>query len=154
MMRRRLRVREGISGFTVFEMLVALAILTMAMASSTVLLRPPSSNVQIETSARSLCAALRLTRSRAIATNSEIALTVDIARKTFASPIISETAFPRDATVEFTVADTQRAGPTKGGFMFYPSGSSTGGDVTIRGPSRRAEVSVNWLTGETRCDIS
>jgi general secretion pathway protein H len=146
-------VRRG-GGFTVLEMLVAMAILTLVMGTATVLLRPPSSNLQIEASARSLCAALRLTRSRAIATNAELAVTIDLARKIFVSPVISETAFPREAIVEFTVADGQRTGRSTGGFLFFPSGSSTGGDVSIRGPSRRALISINWLTGEARCDIS
>ncbi len=145
---------RSMSGFTVFEMLVALAILTIVMGTGSMLLRRPSPGVQIEASARNLCAALRLTRSRAIATNAEMSLTIDLGTKTFVSPIISETAFPHEASVRFTVADRLRTSRATGGFLFFPSGGSTGGEVIIEGPGKRAVVTVNWLTGETRCEIS
>ncbi len=145
---------RSMRGFTVFEMLVAVAILTLVMGAGSALLRPPSPGLQIEASARNLCAALRMTRARAIASNAELTLTVDLARRNFVSPVISPTAFPRDAVIEFTVADRLKTSRTAGGFLFFPSGASTGGDVTIRGPGRTAVVTVNWMTGETRCDIS
>ncbi len=145
---------RAMRGFTILEMLAALAILTLVMGAGSALLRPPSPGLQIEASARNLCAALRMTRARAIAGNAELTLTVDVARRKFASPVISPTAFPRDAVIEFTVADRQKTSRTAGGFLFFPSGASTGGDVTIRGPGRTAVVTVNWMTGETRCDIS
>ncbi len=154
MTRRRAAPAPGMAGFTVLEMLVALAILTMVMGTGSMLLRRPSPGVQIEASARNLCAALRLTRSRALATNAETTLTIDLATKSFVSPVISETAFPREAEVQFTVADRMRTSRTAGGFLFFPGGGSTGGEVTIQAPGKRIVINVNWLTGETRCEVS
>lgn len=134
-------------------MLAALAILALVGAASLPLLRPPSPGLQVEAAARGLCAALRSTRTRAVAANSPMALTVDVARKSYRSPLIGETSMPRDATIELTVADQQRESATNGGFLFYPSGQSSGGELTLLSGGRRARVSVNWLTGEARCEV-
>lgn len=83
-----------------------------------------------------------------------MALLVDAARKTYWSPVIKETSLLQDAVIELRVADSQRYGPSRGGFLFYPSGGSTGGDMAIGLLGRRAIVQVNWLTGEARCDMS
>jgi general secretion pathway protein H len=150
----RVRTPAASGGFTLVEMLAALAIIAMVAATAIPLLRPPSKGLRIDASARSLCAALRSTRARAIATNSEMALVIDIARKTYRSPGISEMALPPDAAVEMIVADSQREGPTRGGFLFFPSGGSSGGEVTLSISGKRAKISVNWLTGEARCEIA
>ncbi|MGO9772921.1 MAG: type II secretion system protein [Roseiarcus sp.] len=141
-------------GFTLMEMLVVLTILALVAGMASQLTHPASPRLRVQAAARALCAAARATRTRAIATNTEATLTLDLARKSFFSPVVSETAFPREASVEVSFARAQRANRTSAGIVFYPGGGSTGGDVVIELSSHRATIGVNWLTGETTCDLT
>lgn len=149
-MRRGFRKRRD-AGFTMLESLVVLAIIALVASMSTQLLRPPSAKLRVEAAARGLCATLRAARSRAIATNSDLAVVIDLDRKTYASPIAGESAFPSDAALTLNVAHSQRIGARSGSIAFFPDGGSTGGDVTLEGAGARRTIAVNWLTGEASC---
>jgi general secretion pathway protein H len=142
------------AGFTLMEMLVVLAILALVAGMASQLTRPASPRLRIEAAARALCAAARATRTRAIATNSETTLTVDLARKSFFSPAVAETAFPPEARVELSVARIRGGSAASGAITFFPGGGSTGGDIVISYANLRAAIGVNWLTGETTCDLT
>ena len=142
------------AGFTLLEMLAVLAIIALVASLSTHLLRPPSPRLRAEAAARALCAAARATRMRAIATNAQTTLTLDLARKTFSSPVVAETALPNDARIAVSVASRQGASPSNAGIVFFPGGGSTGADISIELSGSRATVEVNWLTGETRCGLT
>ncbi len=139
------------AGFTMLEMLVALGILSLVMGATSQLLRPPSDKLRIESAARALCSALRATHARAVATNSETQVALDLTRKTFVSPVAGEAALPHDAAIRIEVAQGQRLTGDVGAILFFPDGASTGGDISIDLPGGRASISVNWLTGETSC---
>jgi general secretion pathway protein H len=153
MRRRRARVFVRRAGFTMLESLVVLALVAMMAGMASQLLRPPSGRLKLETSARTLCATLRATRARAIATNSEAAVIVDVYAKTFASPVGKPGVLPADAVVTLDVAHTQHLSPRAGAVTFFPDGGSTGADIILRLPDARASIGVNWLTGETTCAI-
>jgi general secretion pathway protein H len=142
------------AGFTLLEMLVVLAIVALLAGLSTQLVRPAAPRLRLEAAARGLCAALRATRARAIATNEEATLVLDLARKTYFSPSVRETPIPTEARVQVSVANGQSDSRENAGLMFYPSGGSTGGDITLEIGGNRATIQVNWLSGATRCDIS
>ena len=48
------------------------------------------------------------------------------------------------------VAEPERAGAARGGFRFFPDGSSTGGDVVLRSGDNELKICVDWLTGLPR----
>lgn len=136
------------------EMIVAISIFALVAGVAVPLLRPPPQGLQLESAARALCAALRLTRTRAIATNLEVPLVVDLARKSYRSAAISETHLPQGIDLELTVAASQREGSERGAFLFFPGGGSSGGALKLVLGGKRAMFSVNWLTGEARCEVS
>ena len=151
--RRRARMSSRV-GFTLIEMLAVLAIIALIAGLSTQLARPPAPRLRVEAAARALCAAARATRSRAIATRQETTLFFDLARKTFYSPAGGETALPSEARVDVSFATGQRRSGSGAGIVFFPSGGSTGGDITIEISGNRAIIEVNWLTGATRCSLA
>lgn len=153
-MRREKHQIAGMAGFTLVEMLVVLALVGLVASISSQLLRPPSANLRIESITRSLCATLRATRSRAIATNSETGVSIDLARMAFSSTIAADQALPMDAIIEIDVASAQRLSARIASVSFFSDGSSTGGKVVIRLSDRRASIEVNWLTGETICSVA
>jgi len=142
-------------GFTLLEMLAVLALISLLAGLSTQLVRPAAPRLRLEAAARGLCAALRATRARAISTNEEATLVLDLQRKTYSSPSVRETSFPAEARVQASVANGQRDFRENASLMFYPSGGSTGADITLEIGGNRATIQVNWLSGGvTRCDIS
>lgn len=151
-MRRRLARAAGRrAGFTMLESLVVLSLVAMMAGMGAQLLRPPSSRLKLETAARTLCATLRATRSRAIATNNEAAVIVDVYAKTFTSPVGKPGVLPAEAVITLDVAHTQHLSARAGAVTFFPDGGSTGADIGVIMPDARAAIGVNWLTGETTC---
>lgn len=148
---RRASVKRSDAGFSMLESLVILAIIALVAGMSTQLLRPPSAKLRVEAAARALCATLRAARSRAVATNRDMSVIIDLDRKTYWSPIAGESALPSDAALTLNVANTQQLSARSGAIAFFPDGSSTGGDLTLEGAGARTKISVNWLTGEAIC---
>lgn len=140
------------AGFTVLEMLVALAIVAMAGALAVQLLRPRSPRLRLESSARALCGALRAARSRAIAISAEAVVTFDLDAKTYSSPVGGLGRLPREIALRLNVAHDE-AREDAGAIRFFPDGGATGGDVIMDLGGSRAEISVNWLTGGTTCGL-
>jgi general secretion pathway protein H len=145
--------RASRAGFTLIEMLAVMALVALIATLSTQLARPPSPRLRVEAAARALCAAARATRARAIASNEDARLVVDLARKTFSSSAVATTALPGDAHIDVTIANAQREAGDGVGVVFFPGGGSTGGEITLEIAGNRASVDVNWLTGETRCGL-
>jgi general secretion pathway protein H len=138
------------AGFTLLEMLIVVAVLALAMAVAMPTFMRPSDGVQLQATGRNLVNALRLTRAMAIARNVEIALVIDVDKRTFSSTAIRPQSFSPDMTAELTFAESERTARSTGGFRFFPDGSSSGGDVRLRLHGREATICVNWLTGEAQ----
>ena len=152
MMGRSSRRMGRRAGFTMLEMLVALAIFAMAAALAAQLLRPRSPRLRLESAARALCGVLRAARSRSIATNAAAVVTFDLDAKTYSSPVGGLGRLPRETALRLSVAHDEARGDA-GAIRFFPDGGSTGGDVVMDLGGSRAEISVNWLTGGTTCAL-
>lgn len=147
----RRRQRRSVAAFTLLEMLMVIAIIALAAAVAMPALTRPSDGVRLQSTARDIMNAVRLTRAMAIARNAEVALTIDVDKRTFASAAIRTQTFAPDITAEVTFAALlQRASERSGSFRFFPDGSSTGGDVRLRLNNREATICVNWLTGDSQ----
>ncbi len=149
-MMRRPRAK-GRAGFTMLESLVVLALVALFAGMASQLVRPPSGRVRLESATRTLCATLRAARSRAIATNGEASVVIDLYNKTFTSPVGAAGQFPADAVITLDIASTQRLSPATGAITFFADGASTGGDISLKTPDARATIGVNWLTGGAKC---
>lgn len=146
------RQHRSLAGFTVLEMLIVIAIVALAVSVAMPALTRPSDGVRLQATARDIMNAVRLTRALAIARNAEVALSIDVDKRTFASAAIRTQTFAPDVTAEVTFAAQLQgtAGRSTGSFRFFPDGSSTGGDVHLRLHNREARICVNWLTGDSQ----
>jgi general secretion pathway protein H len=140
------------AGFTMLEMLVALAIIGMAGALAATLLRPPSPRLRLETAVRAICATLRAAHSRAIATSAPTEVVFNLADKTYVSSASGVTALPKDMALRLDVAHDEARGASAA-IRFFPDGGATGGDISLDIGGRRAKISVNWLTGGASCAL-
>jgi general secretion pathway protein H len=142
------------AGFTLFEMLVVLTIIGLLVALALPNLRLPPDNLRLEAATRTVASALRLSRSQAIVRNADVVLTIDADRRTFESSTGSAIQFDHEISVELIFAAPERRGRAAGGIRFFPDGTSSGGDIVLTLDKRRARISVNWLTGEARLDLT
>ena len=140
------------AGFSLLELLVVLAILALTAAVALPHLTSPSDAARLQTTVRDLMGALRLTRAAAISRNAEMALVIDVEQRLLQSPVVPATRFAADIVADMKIAEPERATRSRGGFRFFPDGSSTGGDIHLRLHGREMRICVNWLTGQARQD--
>jgi len=142
------------AGFTLFEMLAVLAILGLVAALAIPALRRPPDSLRLEAATRSLASALRLSRAQAITRNTDVVLTVDVDRRIFASSTGLSIELDQEISVEMVFAAPLRRGRAAGAIRFFRDGTASGGDILLTLNKRRARISVSWLTGEARLDLT
>jgi general secretion pathway protein H len=140
-----------VAGFTLVEMLVVVTILALiASMALPFFARAHSDRLRLQSATDTFLAALRLTRAKAILGNTEAVLAIDVDGHTFESPAIPARAFESDILAALKVAEPERPTQSRGGFRFFPDGSSTGGDLSLRLHGLETKICVYWLTGEAR----
>lgn len=132
-------------GFTLLELLAALAILAAALTIALPALTTDSSS-EILAAARTVAAGLRQTRERAIITNKAAVMGVDVEARQIALDGRMR-QLPQWIRVGLFTAKSERTGASSGAIRFFPNGGSTGGRVTLEAAGRGFRVDVDWLTG-------
>ena len=132
-------------GFTLLELLAVLLILATAFAITLPALTA-GSGTEIQAAVRTVAAALRQTRDRAITTNRPAVLLVDVERKQITLGERSR-LLPQHARVGLFTARSEQLDEDRGTIRLFPDGASTGGRITIATDTRSFLVDVDWLTG-------
>ena len=135
-------------GFTLLELMVVLVIAIMVIALIPPMISGVSSSAQLKGAARQLAAGLRSTRNRAISSQQEMVLSLDLEKRHFSiSGRPRQVALPEDIALKLYTAQSELLDETKGNIRFFPDGSSTGGHITLVGKRFGYRVNVDWLTG-------
>jgi general secretion pathway protein H len=140
-------VADPKAGFTLIEVLACLAILALVMAVAIPSMMRPSDTLVLARTVRQVQAALRVTRSAAIASGSEQVFLIDVKQRTYTSPAIKLQRFPDALEAKLTLAEPEREASHKGGIRFFPDGSSTGGELHFSLGANTANLCIHWLTG-------
>jgi general secretion pathway protein H len=135
------------AGFTLLELLVLIAIVSVATLIVAPLLSRPPSQAQLRADATRLAAALRVTRAAAMAQNREMVLVIDGDRRTYLSPVIGTSQIAAQIGIDMELAESERQSGIVGGIRFFPTGRSTGGDIRLHLSNGDARVRVSWATG-------
>ena len=135
-------------GFTLLEILIALAIAVVGYALvAGVIFRGPS-QYDLKTSARTLAASLRQAQSTAMATRRDTTLTLDVEAREYAVTGESQPhKLPEGIELKLFTAQSEVESDKRAAIRFYPDGSSTGGRITVALGERKYLVDVDWLTG-------
>jgi general secretion pathway protein H len=132
---------ERQAGFTLVEALLAVGLVALLAAVATPLLRGPPPRVQVAAEAARLAAALRVTRSAAMAQSRPLDFVISPHSRSYASPVVPATRLRETTEVHAQLA------PATGAVRFYPSGRSSGGAIRLRSGAAEAAIRINWATG-------
>jgi len=133
-------------GFTLIELLIVITIVAL-LATLVGVNLSGRERTDIESVARTLLTDLRYVRSRAMVNNIDTEMLFDVSANTYSSRQAKiERSFPETMTVRLTV-DQRDTDGRRGRIVFYPDGSSSGGEVRLSKDGRVMEVATTWLNG-------
>lgn len=143
------------AGFTVLELLVVLAILSLAAAVTIPAVRPSRQAMSLKVNVTVLTAQMRALRSAALSGNIEHALLIDLRRNLF---WIDGSDRVRRLSPQLALSARMRSneviGPATVRFRFHPDGTASGGAVVLSDGSRSARVAVDWRSSAPRIEWS
>jgi general secretion pathway protein H len=139
--------RRGAAGFTLFELLIVLVILGLTVAVAVPLFARALPGLELTSSARTVAATLREARSLAIANNREVAVAVDIDRRSIDLAGLRTEFLDEGISLRLFTAAEELIDRGAGRIRFYPDGTSTGGRVRLIGAGRLYDVDIDWITG-------
>ena len=134
------------AGFTLVEILVIVAILSLVPALASPLLRKPPAPARLKADVTRLAAALRVTRAAAMMQNREMDFVIRRGLRTYASPAIPVSPLDPEVDVRMIATGVGRVVAPET-IRFFPTGQSTGGDLRFRLEHAEARLQVIWATG-------
>jgi general secretion pathway protein H len=134
-------------GFTLLELLVTLAVLSLALVLILGYKAPWSTRLSLKGTAATLASELRLARSEAIAGNRPVSFVVDLDAHRYRVGDGAVRHLPRRITIALLTVAGERLGKTTGAIRFNPDGSSTGGRIALAEGGQRIAIGIDWLSG-------
>jgi general secretion pathway protein H len=133
--------RGGRGGFTLIELMMALAIMALIAALALPRVYPSGGATAGRSSAYAVAAVLRKDRTAALASGIPVTTRVDAGAATVTGGSGgTSVTIPKDLEI---IAD----GLTGGGVTFQPDGTSTGGSIVLRRGKTAYSVLIQPLTG-------
>lgn len=148
MSRGRAKAGGGEAGFTLLEVVCALAIVAALATLALPRLAPGTSRARLESLAVEAAALLKADRAAAIRRGVPVATAVDATGRRMTSGSAGRVVrVPGDVQMDTVLPATCDGRPARASVQFFPSGLSCGGVVAMLKGGTGYEVRVNWLTG-------
>jgi len=135
------------AGFTLLELLVVLAIVSLLAAALPGRFTQGADPVRMETAARTLATDLARTRSAAMGTGRQMLFTVDPDAVSYRAGEEPPVKLPAGTRITLLTAAREQLGGARGAIRFYPDGGATGGQVTLARGGLERKITVDWLSG-------
>ena len=135
------------AGFSLLEIMVALAILALAVGLVGVGFARSSAGFRFDAATQDLALSLREANARALRSGREISVVIDVDGRRYQLQQDQPTALPEGAVVRVVSGGQVMTAARQPAIIFYPNGGSSGGAITLTEQDRSATVSVDWLTG-------
>lgn len=132
-------------GFTLFEVLAVIVILSIAFSLVGYSVTQGLSNAQERQAGKDLLLALRQVRNQSVVSGQPVVLTFDLQRSCYQIPTKSPVCLPLGMGVRLTTA--AGLSPNEPAIAFYPNGSSSGGNILLTKGERTWRIDIGWLTG-------
>ena len=139
---------DASAGFTLLEMICVVAIIGLVAAVLLPAIPRGTSQPQLKAYALEIASLLTADRTEAIRRHVAIITDIDAAGRSVRSHDDRRTVqVPDDVDMAATLAARCNGRMSGAGIVFFPSGMSCGGVVTLARAGIRYDVKVNWLTG-------
>ncbi|MBO0734565.1 MAG: prepilin-type N-terminal cleavage/methylation domain-containing protein [Methylocapsa sp.] len=136
------------AGFTLLEMVCALAVIALLLATVLPAFPRGTSRPQLEAYALKTAAMLKADRNAAIRRETKVATELNTAAWSVRSGASGEVLqLPRDVGFRALIANQCGAQSAGTSIQFLPSGMSCGGTIYLSRPGTTLEIRVTWLTG-------
>jgi len=137
-------------GVSLLEMLLVIALIAAISVLALAAMSGGREGLQLRSNAKQVAAALRFTRTHAIATGLPQRFTLDPAKRTWSAPMGRGGDIPPPLRITFTGAREVQPRRGEGAIVFFPDGASTGGRVQLGARKAAWNIDVAWLTGEVK----
>jgi general secretion pathway protein H len=137
----------GAAGFTLIEMVIVLAIMSLVLSLVAMKRTPVSAATEARAAARAVYEGLRAARSEAVMSNRDVSFTVDVAHRSYGWGRREPQYLPGGLQLALFTSTDKVVGESVGQIRFDPDGSASGGRVTITGGDHIWWVGVDWLSG-------
>ncbi len=142
------RQSDADAGFTLIEMICALAIVGLIAALALPRWSNGTSHAQMEGYAVAIAALLKGDRNAAIRAGSPVETSMSAAAHVVRSGAgTGIVTIPGDVDFDATLAERCAGRRSGAAIDFFPSGSSCGGTIAIARQGAGYQIRVNWLTG-------
>lgn len=140
---------QFVKGFTLVELLLVITITIMALAVVAPNLSSGNQSSTLKSAARDIASALRYARGKALTTQQEALLSINLEENTY-QVTGKDKRYKLSDEIDITLAVSQKEqdGVGEGSVRFFPDGSSSGGRITLEMGEFKQEVDINWLTGQ------
>jgi general secretion pathway protein H len=143
--------RRGERGFTLLELIVALGIMALAVAIAIPFFGGSRAAYQLQAAAYEIATQLRDTRATALSRNADQAFMIDVGnRRTWIDGYPVRRPLPAWLAINVEVPIAEQLAANLVRVRFFADGSASGGKLVLSDGLRRANVTVNWLTGDVR----
>ena len=135
------------AGFTLLELIVVLAIVSLGYAAVGVNFSAGNDAMELKAAARDLSSGLRYIRSQAMLSHETATLNFNLNHNSYSLTGQNKIyTIPESIDVTINTAkDELHDGIAH--LRFFPDGSSIGGRITLEKKSHVQEINSNWLTG-------
>ncbi|MEQ1577638.1 MAG: GspH/FimT family pseudopilin [Hyphomicrobium sp.] len=146
-------LNECEAGYTLLELMVVLAILSLAAAMVLPRMGAGAERLALRPAAVQLAAALRATRTEAMSASQDTAFILDAgAGRYWANGAVKARSLPRGIGIVTGHRPGQPIATDRAIIQFRPDGSASGGWIGLRFKTQAADITVDWLTGATRIE--
>ena len=135
------------AGFTLLELMVVLAILSLTITAAAVSFGNSGTTVRLQPLAVRVAADLKLARAEAMTQSRPVGVAFD--PKTNAYQVAGGRAvlLPRSVAFKLVTPEAFRRLTDSAQLVFFADGSSTGGELTLSDGRQSVTLLVDWLTG-------
>ena len=135
------------AGFTLIELVVALAIAGLAVAVVPASMARLQAGMEYRATVRAVLSGLKTARLEAARSGVAVPFSVDLEARSFSVPGQQVAPVPAQIELGLIVAEREQSGG-RGSIRFYPDGSSTGGSIILRRENGGGvRLRVDWLLG-------
>ena len=138
---------RGEAGFSLLEIMIALAILALAVTLVGAAFGRSSVGFRFDAAAQELALNLREAQARALRSGKDVALVIDVDTRLYRLQDDQQVQLPDGIDLNVISAGEVMASSRRPVISFAPDGGSTGGAITLSLEDRSTTISVDWLTG-------